>query len=74
MARPRPNPRSKPSRNLARKPLSTATEIAEIVGVSTWTVYSWARSKRIPSIRATPRIVRFDADAVLAALSKGGAK
>lgn len=74
MARPRPNPRSKPARNLARKPLSTAAEIAEIVGVSTWTVYSWARSRRIPTIRATPRIVRFDADAVLAALAKEGSR
>jgi predicted site-specific integrase-resolvase len=71
MARTRPTPRSKPSRNLARKPLSTAREIGEIFGVSTWTVYSWARSKRIPVIRATPRIVRFDADAVLAALEGG---
>jgi excisionase family DNA binding protein len=71
MARPRPTPRSKPARNLVRKPLSTAREIAEILGVSTWTVYSWARSKRIPVIRATERIVRFDADAVLAALEGG---
>ena len=73
MARPRPTPRTKPSRNLARKPLSTAREIAEILGVSTWTVYDWSRSGRIPAIRATPRVVRFDADAVLAAL-EGGSK
>jgi excisionase family DNA binding protein len=71
MARPRPTPRTKPSRNLARKPLSTAREIAEILGVSTWTVYDWSRSGRIPAIRATPRVVRFDADAVLAALEGG---
>ena len=71
MATPRPTPRSKPSRTPARKPLATAREIAELLGISTWTVYSWARSKRIPVIRATPRIVRFDADAVLAALEGG---
>lgn len=71
MATPRPTPRTKPSRNLARKPLSTAREIAEILGVSTWTVYDWSRSGRIPAIRATPRVVRFDADAVLAALEGG---
>jgi len=71
MARPRPNPRTKPARTQTRKPLATAREIAEIVGVSTWTVYNWARSKRIPVIRATERIVRFDADAVLAALEGG---
>ena len=74
MAKPSPRPRSKPSRNLAREPLATARELAELLGVSTWTVYNWARTKRIPAIRATPRIVRFDADAVLAALSKGGSK
>lgn len=71
MKKPRSSPRSKPSRNLARKPLSTAREIAEILGVSTWTVYDWSRSGRIPAIRATPRVVRFDADAVLAALEGG---
>ena len=71
MATPRPTPRTKPSRNLAHKPLSTAREIAEILGVSTWTVYDWSRSGRIPAIRATPRVVRFDADAVLAALEGG---
>jgi excisionase family DNA binding protein len=65
------SPRSKPARNLARKPLSTAREIAEILGVSTWTVYDWSRSGRIPAIRATPRVVRFDVDAVLAALEGG---
>jgi excisionase family DNA binding protein len=71
MKKPHSSPRSKPARNLAHKPLSTAREIAEILGVSTWTVYDWARSGRIPAIRATPRIVRFDADAVLAALEGG---
>lgn len=71
MKKPPSSPRSKPSRNLARKPLSTAKEIAEILGVSTWTVYDWSRSGRIPAIRATPRVVRFDADAVLAALEGG---
>jgi excisionase family DNA binding protein len=74
MARPRPTPRSKPARTTNHKPLFTARELAELLGVSTWTVYAWARSKRIPALRATPRIVRFDGDAVLAALKKGGAK
>ena len=71
MTKPRRIPRLKPSRNLTRKPLSTAREIAEILGVSTWTVYGWARSNRIPVIRATDRIVRFDVDAVRAALEGG---
>jgi excisionase family DNA binding protein len=71
MARPRPTPRRKPARTPNRKPLCTARELAELLGVSTWTVYSWARKKTIPSLRATDRIVRFDADAVIAALEGG---
>ena len=71
MARPRPTPRLKPARTPNRKPLCTARELAELLGVSTWTVYSWSRKKTIPSLRATDRIVRFDADAVIAALEGG---
>ncbi len=71
MTKPRLPLRHKPARTQTHKPLATAREIAEIVGVSTWTVYNWARSKRIPVIRATDRIIRFDADAVLAALEGG---
>ena len=71
MARPRPNPRSKPARTSNRKPLATAREVAELVGVSTWTVYGWARRGLIPAIRVTDRILRFDADAVIAALEGG---
>ena len=71
MARPRPNPRSKPARTSNRKPLATAREVTELVGVSTWTVYGWARRGTIPAIRATDRILRFDADAVIAALEGG---
>jgi excisionase family DNA binding protein len=63
--------RAKPARDaLAIKPLSTAREITEILGISEWTVYQWAKSGRIPVIRLSRRIVRFDADAVLAALKE----
>jgi len=53
--------------------LSTAKEIAEIIGISTYTVYEWTRLRRIPVIRLTPRTIRYDIDAVLAALKEGGA-
>jgi excisionase family DNA binding protein len=65
--------RSKPARTPDRKPLYTARELAELIGVSPWTIYSWARKKTIPSLRATDRVLRFDADAVIAAL-EGGAR
>jgi excisionase family DNA binding protein len=71
MTKPRLSQRRKPARTPNRKPLCTARELAELLGVSTWTVYSWARKKTIPSLRATDRIVRFDADAVIAALEGG---
>ena len=71
---PRPNPRRSPARTPNPRRLVDARELAEIVHVSPWTVYGWARSRRIPSIRPTPRILRFDLDRVLAVLSKGGAK
>jgi excisionase family DNA binding protein len=71
MTKPRPNPRSKPSRNATHHRLYRARELAELLSVSPGSVYSWARSGRIPVIRASHRVFRFDADAVLAALEGG---
>lgn len=71
MTKPHRKPRSKPSRTLAHKPLYKARELAELFGVSPWTIYAWARKGTIPAIRATDRILRFDADAVIAALEGG---
>lgn len=71
MTKPHRKPRSKPARKLAHKPLYKARELAELVGVSPWTIYSWARKGTIPALRATDRILRFDADAVIAALEGG---
>ncbi|MBK6939755.1 MAG: helix-turn-helix domain-containing protein [Planctomycetes bacterium] len=42
----------------------TAHEIGERYGVRAATVKAWAREGRIPSIRITGKIVRFDPDAV----------
>jgi predicted DNA-binding transcriptional regulator AlpA len=74
MTKPRPTPRRKPARTPNTTRLVDARELAEIVHVSPWTVYGWARARRIPSIRPTPRILRFDLDRVLAVLAKGGAR
>ena len=48
--------------------LLTAEELAERLAVSPRTVIEWARAGRIPEIRASRRIRRFDYADVLAAL------
>ena len=65
--------RAKPARDSSRKQLATSREIAEIIGISIYTVYEWTKLGRIPVIRLTPRTIRYDIDAVLAALQEGAA-
>ena len=47
------------------QPLLTAAQLAEQLGVTTATILSWARTGKIPCLRPTPRIVRFDLEAVI---------
>ena len=65
--------RLKPARPQTRTPFVTARELADLLGVSAWTVYSWTRARKIPALRASDRILRFNVDAVLAALEGGRA-
>ncbi len=51
-----------------REEFLTASQLAEILQVSESTVYRLAHKRRIPSVRLTPRIIRFHLDAVRAAL------
>jgi len=51
-----------------REEFLTATQLAEILQVSESTVYRLAQKRRIPSVRLTPRIIRFHLDAVREAL------
>ena len=51
-----------------REEFLTAGQIAEILQVSESTVYRLAHKRRIPSVRLTPRIIRFHLDAVREAL------
>jgi excisionase family DNA binding protein len=51
-----------------REEFLTAAQIAEILQVSETTVYRLAHKRRIPSVRLTPRIIRFHLDAVREAL------
>ena len=46
----------------------TARQLARVLQVSESTVRRLARKRRIPSVRVTPRIIRFHLDAVREAL------
>jgi excisionase family DNA binding protein len=50
----------------------TASEIAEELGVSTSTVAQWGRLGKIPRVKVSHKIIRFDREAVLSALSQAG--
>jgi excisionase family DNA binding protein len=51
-----------------REEFLTAKQLAEILQVSETTVRRMAQKRRIPSVRLTPRIIRFHLDAVRDAL------
>ena len=51
-----------------REEFLTARQIAKVLQVSESTVRRLARKRRIPSVRVTPRIIRFHLDAVREAL------
>lgn len=50
--------------------LATANQVATRFGVSVTTVNSWVREGRIPCIRPSRRVVRFDLDAVEQAIAR----
>ncbi len=54
-----------------RPRLVTAEIVADVLRVRPNTVLLWHRQGRIPGVKVTAHTVRFDLDAVLAAL-KGG--
>jgi predicted site-specific integrase-resolvase len=48
--------------------LLTADQLAERLHIRPRTVQTWARQGRIPTLKLSPKVVRFDWFAVLAAL------
>ena len=52
--------------------LINAHDLARRLGVKTNTVHVWAKDGRIPCMRVGQKTIRFDADAVLAALAANG--
>jgi excisionase family DNA binding protein len=73
-ARPEP-PRNPPPPTIAPPvtPLVTTRELAAVLGVTTDTIRGWARSGRIPCLRVGQKTLRFDREAVLAAIRDGRA-
>jgi excisionase family DNA binding protein len=55
-----------------REEFLTAKQLAEVLQVSESTVRRLAAKRRIPSVRLTPRIIRFHVDAVREALEVPG--
>lgn len=51
-----------------REEFLTARQLAKVLQVSESTVRRLARKRRIPSVRVTPKIIRFHLDAVREAL------
>jgi excisionase family DNA binding protein len=51
--------------------LLTVAELAKRLRLQPRTVQSWARAGRIPSVRLTAKVIRFDWTAVVAALRDG---
>lgn len=54
------------------KKLLTAEQLAKELRVSVETINGWGRSGKIPRIRISHKIIRFDRDAVLKVLSAQG--
>lgn len=52
-----------------KRRLLTARELAALLGVTSSTVRRWARSGRVPCLRAGHRFIRFEREAALRALS-----
>ncbi|MET0626812.1 MAG: helix-turn-helix domain-containing protein [Pyrinomonadaceae bacterium] len=57
-----------PNREEAREEFVTSRQLAEVLKVSESTVRRLARDGRIPCVRLTPRLVRFNLKAVFRAL------
>lgn len=54
--------------------LLTAQELAKRLRVSPETVRAWSRRGMIPALRLSPKVIRYNPEAVLAALDNTPAK
>jgi predicted site-specific integrase-resolvase len=56
------------------KKLMTAKQLAKELAVGIDTIEDWGRTGRIPRIRISRKIIRYDRNAVLSELSQAGEK
>ena len=56
-----------------RNELIDRYDLAERLGVSADTISKWARQGRIPAIRITRKVLRYDYDGIVEALRKKAA-
>jgi excisionase family DNA binding protein len=63
-----------PNREEAREEFLTARQLAEVLQVSESTVRRLARDGRIPCVRLTPRLLRFNLKSVCRALDGSDAR
>jgi len=56
--------------SIGRRHLHSKQEVARAVGVSPRTLDAWMAQKRIPFLRLSARLIRFDLERVTAALGR----
>ena len=56
------------------KKIVTAAELAEQLSLKAKTIRDWARQGKIPALRMSPKVIRFDPDEVIRALKPGPTK
>ena len=59
-----------PSSPVPPKRLLSKAELSQQLGVGVRTIESWMAQRRIPFLRLSARLVKFDLDNVVAALSR----
>ena len=52
------------------KKIVTAEELAEQLSLKPKTIHDWARQGKIPSLRISPKVIRFEMEAVLAVIKR----
>jgi excisionase family DNA binding protein len=53
-----------------RRQFLSKMELAGVLGVSSRTIENWLAERRLPQLRLSPRLTRFDLPKVLAALAR----
>ena len=63
------DPESNRMRSRSSNDLLTSSELADRLGIKPATVLDWYRKGRIPALKISPKVLRFNLTEVLAALA-----